>query len=130
MITYLAKSFRQESITEPLNKGIIRYYSVMNDGSSSAKTHDEKELFLMKTAADGIPKFSIMSLEEPDDADAEGLKVAMDKSFEKLALTINRRDHEIGMCADGAAVNFVLYELVKAEIGEHYLDMWCPRFRT
>ena len=51
----------------------------MNDGSSSTKTMDEKELFLIKTAPSGIPKFSIMSLEEVEDADAEGPKVAFEK---------------------------------------------------
>ena len=58
----------------------------MNDGSSSAKTMDEKELFLMKTAAEGHPKYSVMSLEEPENAHAEGLKRAMENSFEKLNL--------------------------------------------
>ena len=54
MVDYLAKSIRIKSITEPLNSGTIRYYSVMNDGSSSSKTMDEKELFLMKTARKGL----------------------------------------------------------------------------
>ena len=53
MMNYLTKSSRIKSITEPLNSGTIRYYSVMNDGSSSAKTMDEKELFLMKSAQSG-----------------------------------------------------------------------------
>ena len=44
----------------------------MNDGSGSAKTMDEKELFLMKTAAEGYPKYTVMSLEEPENAHAEG----------------------------------------------------------
>ena len=53
LISFLTKSSRIKSITEPLNTGAIRYYSVMNDGSSSAKTMDEKELFLMKSAQSG-----------------------------------------------------------------------------
>ena len=53
MLTYLSKSSRIKSITEPTNKGKLRYYSViMNDGSTSTKTLDEKELFLMKSAPD------------------------------------------------------------------------------
>ena len=44
----------------------------MNDGSGSAKTMDEKELFLMKTVAEGYPKYTVMSLEEPENAHAEG----------------------------------------------------------
>ena len=53
IIDYLSKSSRIKNVTEPLNTGNIRYYSVMNDGSSSAKTSDEKELFLIKTADSG-----------------------------------------------------------------------------
>ena len=59
----------------------------MNGGSSSAKMMDEKELFLFKTASSGTPKFSIMSLEEVETADAEGLKVVLEKSVSKLNLT-------------------------------------------
>ena len=88
----------------------------MNDGSSSAKTMDEKELFLIKTAPSGIPKFSVMSLEEVEDGDAEGLKVALEKSLEKLSLTKEGKLQEIGMCTDGAPVNVRMYELVKKRI--------------
>ena len=107
MVTYLARSIRSQSITEPLNNGKIRYYSVMNDGSNSAKTLDEKELFLIKTASEGIPKFLIMSLEEPEDANAEGHKVSMEHSFKKLELSVTRAEHEIG--SDGASVHMALY---------------------
>ena len=50
MLTFLSKSIVMNNITTPLNDGTTRYYSVHNDGSSSAKTMDEKELFIMKTA--------------------------------------------------------------------------------
>ena len=83
----------------------ICYYSIMNDGSSSAKTLDEKELFLIKTTSEGIPKFSIMLLEEPEDANAEGLKVSMEHYFKKLELPITCAEHEIGLGSDGASVN-------------------------
>ena len=64
-------------ITEPLNNNAINYYSILNDGSSSAKTTDEKEIFLITTAAKGTPKFEVMSLEEPKSCDAEGLKESL-----------------------------------------------------
>ena len=83
MVTYLARSVRSQSITEPLNNGKIRYYSIINDGSSSAKTMDEKELFLIKTASERITKFSVMSIEEPEDANAEGFKVLVEHYFKK-----------------------------------------------
>ena len=79
MVKYISKSMKVKNITEPLNNAETNYYSVINDGSSSGKTLDEKELVLIKTAPSGIPKFSIMSLEEVEDADAEGPKVALEK---------------------------------------------------
>ena len=81
MLTYLSKSIVKSKITVPLNKGLMQYYSIHNDGSSSAKTMDEKELFIMKSAHDGIVKF--MSLEEPEEANAEGLKAASENSIKK-----------------------------------------------
>ena len=41
LISLLTKSSR-------INTGANRYYSVMNDGSSSAKTMDEKEFFVLE----------------------------------------------------------------------------------
>ena len=70
-----------------------------------------------------------MSLEEPEDADASGLKVALETSIEKLDLQINRKEHEIGLCSDGAAVNLALFRKVKAEMGDHYTQVWCPSHR-
>ena len=95
MLSYLSKSILLNNITDPLNDGRIRYYSVHNDGSSSAKTMDEKELYIMKTAHTGEVKFHIMSLEEPDEATAEGLKAALENSIMKLGLNIERKNHEV-----------------------------------
>ena len=115
-----------ENITEPLNNGETNYYSVMNDGSSSAKTMDEKELFKIKTAPSGIPKFSFMSLEEVEDVDAEGLKVALEKSHEKSSLTKERKLQEVGMRTDGVPVSVCMHELVKEELGNHHQLILCP----
>lgn len=126
IIKYLSKSNLIKNITEPINSNSVKYYSIMNDGSSSAKTMDEKELFVIKTASQGTPKFTVMSLEEPEDTNAEGLKKAMEASVTKLNLTCRRSDKEIGMCTDGASVNVKMHRLVKADIGEHYLLVLCP----
>lgn len=95
MLTFLSQSIAMNNITKPLNDGTIRYYSVHNDGSSSAKTMDEKELFIIKTAHKGEVKFSVMSLEEPDEANAEGLKLALENSILKLGLNIERKEREV-----------------------------------
>ena len=70
-----------------------------------------------------------MSLEEPEDADAEGLKKALEDSVKNMERTVDRKGHEIGLCSDGAAVNMALFEKVKADIGDHYVQVWCPSHR-
>jgi hypothetical protein len=54
---------------------IIINFLIINDESSSAKTKDEKELFFMKTVAEGYPKFTVMSLKEPEDAHVGGRRI-------------------------------------------------------
>ena len=118
-VHYLSKSSLLTKIANPLNENIINYYAIMNDGSSSAKTMDEKELFVIKTADTRIPKCSVLSLEEVEEADAEGLKMSLEKSLSKLNLNFPRENKEIGMCTDGAAVNVKLHRLVREDLGEH-----------
>ena len=48
MIHFLAKDILYRNITNPLNSGEKHFYS-LSDGSSNAKTMDEKELILIKT---------------------------------------------------------------------------------
>ena len=67
-----------------------------------------------------------MSLEDVKDSSAPGLKVALEESIEKMSFSFVRKSKEVGMCADGAAVNVAAYNLVKEELGEHYLLILCP----
>ena len=53
------------------------YYSILFDGASSAKYVDEKEPFIMKTCVQGKPTFNVMSSEEPDECNADGINEAM-----------------------------------------------------
>ena len=79
-------------------------------------------------AENGIPKISSMSLEEPEECDTQGLKAALEKSIEGLQLIdVDRKTQEIGLCSDGAPVNFALYKLLKNDIGGHYLHNMVPR---
>ena len=57
IISYLPKTDKIDNVTSSLNDGRSIYYSVLSDGSSNAKTMDEKELILIKTCAQGTPKF-------------------------------------------------------------------------
>ena len=95
MLYFLSKSIVKNNITKPLNDETTSYYKVHNDGSSSAKAMGEKELFIIKTAHKGEVKFSIMSLEEPEVANAEGLKLALENSILKLGLNTERKNREV-----------------------------------
>ena len=52
---------------------------------------DEKELSIIKTAYKGEVKFSIMSLEVPEEANAEGLKLILEVWILKLGLNTERK---------------------------------------
>ena len=128
MIVSLSESIKMKTLTEPINVKKMRYYSVLNDGSSSAKTKDEKEVFLIKIAPKGKPEVSLISLEEPIEGDTNGLRDVLNRSISGLNLNeeFNRKTREIVMCSDGAKVNFSHYELLKTDLGGHYLHIWCP----
>ena len=95
MLFYLSKSIVLENITKPLNDGPIRYYSIHNNRSSTAKTMDKKELFIMKTTHKGEVKFHAMRLKEPDEANEDGLKAVLETSIIKLGINIERKNREV-----------------------------------
>ena len=118
MVKYISISKRITGITEPFNNGELNYYSVCFDGSSTAKTVDEKELFVIKFCQEGVPKYQVMSLEEPSEANSAGLKEALSNSVNKMGFNFSRNDKEIGMCTDSAAVNRALHRLLLGEFGD------------
>ena len=52
----------------------------------------------MKLAPEGKVKFRTMSLEEPKNTDAVGLKKALDNSFQKLNLELEISNAMVGKC--------------------------------
>ena len=118
---YISISQRIKNIMEPLNKNILNYYSVLFDGVSSSKCVDEKKLFVIKLCVEGKPIFHVMSLEEPEECNAEGIKESMDNAVSKMKFNFKRSEKEIGMCSDGAMVNRSVYNLLRDEFGEQYL---------
>ena len=125
IMKYISLSERFKKITQPLNENIVNYYSILFDGASSAKCVDKKELFIMKTCVQGKPTFNVMSLEEPDECNADGINEAMKNSINKLNFNFERKNKEIGMCSDGAAVNRAVYNQLVDELGPQYLSMFC-----
>lgn len=130
IVSYISKIIVLTEITEPLNSNAMNYYSILNDGSSSAKTMDEKEIFLIKTGATGTPKFEVMSLEEPKSCNAEGLQKSSTAATDGMNFTFPRSQKELGMCSDGASVNVKLHRLVQEELGAHYTLVLCPSHKV
>lgn len=83
MIMYLSKSTVLENITKPLNTGERLHFSWLFDGSSSATTMDEKEVYIIKPCCNWMLQFNMLSLEEPDDAQAGGLNDALHNVLKK-----------------------------------------------
>ena len=52
-----------------------------------------------------VPIFNVISLEEPEECNAQGIKQAMENLLSKMNFTFQRKDKETGMCSDGASVN-------------------------
>ena len=83
MVICLSQCVINKRLVEPSNNNTIHYnYGIMNDGSSSAKTVDERELFLIKTVEAGLPRYSVLSLAEVAEATAEGVNGSLKSSFE------------------------------------------------
>ena len=115
----------QENITEPLNNKERLYYSLLFDGSSNAKTNDEKELYVIKTCDGGRPRFDVFALEEPNDGDANGLKAVLDHVFDKGNFQFERSEREIGLGSDGTSTNKNVHRLEKADVGDHLILILC-----
>ena len=125
MNMYLSKSIVAEKILDPINSGERLYFSLLFDGSSNAKTMDENELFLIKTCDLGKPSYSVLAPEQPDDADAEGLKSSLDNTVKKAKFSIDRKSREISLGSDGTNTNKALYRIEKAEGGDHLCLTLC-----
>ena len=122
---YISINQRIKNIMEPLNKNILNYYSILLDGTSSSKCVDKKELFVIKLCVEGKPTFHVMSLEEPEECNTEGIKESMDNAVSKMKFNFKQSEKEIGMCSDGAMVNHSVYNLLHDESGEQYLCILC-----
>ena len=125
ILFFLSKSMITENITEPLNSGDRTYFSLLTNGSYSAKTMEEKELYVIKTCDKGKPRFDVLALEQPDDAGTKDLKESLDNAVEKANFSIDRKTHEIGLGSDGTNTNKVLYKLEKKEAGDWLIQILC-----
>ena len=122
---FLSNSLLKYNVVKPLNDKRQLYFSLLYDGSSSAKTNDEKKLYVIKTCKNGSPKFDILSLQQPEDTNAEGLHMALQRAVSNAKFTFPRKDRLIGVGSDGASANKSLYKLEKAAVGDHLVFSWC-----
>ena len=103
-----------------MNDGTIRYYSIHDDGSSSAKTMDEKELFIIKMVHKEEVKFNVMSLEEPNEVNAEGLKAALENLIMKLGLNIKRKEREVCFISVVLKLHFFFFQVLSVSLKKSY----------
>ena len=113
ILLFLSRSMITENIAESLNSGDRTYFSLLTDSSSSAKTMNEKEPYVIKTRDKGKPRFDVLALEQLDDAGAKGLKESLDNAVKKANVSIDKKTHETGLGSDGTNTNKVLYKLEK-----------------
>ena len=78
----------------------------------------------MKTAHKGEVKFHVMSLEEPDEANAEGLKAALETSIMKLGINIKRKNREV--CTLKAYLLLWVYTVIFASEKLHFTGINDP----
>ena len=89
---YISISQRIKNITEPPNENILNYYSILFAGASSSKCVDEKELFVIKLCVEDKPIFHAMSLKEPKECNAEGIKESMGNAVSKMKFNFKRSE--------------------------------------
>ena len=85
----------------------------------------EKEVYVIKTCKDGKPHYDVLSLEQPEDANAAGLKLSLENAIKKAKFSFNCCEHEIGLGSDGTNTNKRLYELEKEDVGDHLCLILC-----
>ena len=97
---YLSSSLLEDNVTRPLNKKERHYFSLLFDGSSAAKINDEKELYIIKTCDKGTPKYDVLSLEEPEDTNAQGLHESLQNAVSKGKFNFHRKERMVGLGSD------------------------------
>lgn len=81
----------------------VRYYSVLNDGSTDSSV-TEQELVYALFLEDGFPRVKFLSIESVASADAAGILESIKESFTRLGIT-PFTDRIVGLNVDGASVN-------------------------
>ena len=66
-----------------------------------------------------------MSLEEPEECNAEGIKESMENAVTRMKFNFKWSEKEIGMCSDGTMVSCLVYNLLLDEFGEQYSCVFC-----
>lgn len=94
---------------ESVAKDIVnaRYYSVLSDGSTDSAVIEE-ELVYVLYLKEGTPKVKYLSIERPENADADGIKQCITKAFERFGI-MDFSKKLLGLNLDGAAVNMGIH---------------------
>ena len=101
IFTEAISEVEREKLITNLSK--IRYYSVLNDGSTDSSV-TEQELVYALFLEDGFPQVKFLSIESVSSADAAGILESLKESFNRLGIT-PFTDRIVGLNVDGASVN-------------------------
>ena len=88
-----------------MKKKTRNYFSLLCDGSLSATTNYEKELYLIKTCKNGKPRFDVLSLQQPDSTSASGLHLSLKDSIRSANFSGEWRECLVGLGPDGTNAN-------------------------
>ena len=118
IVIFLSNSTIKGNVVKPLNekKKKTELFCLLCDGSSSATTNNEKELYLTKTCKNGKPRFDVLSLQQPYDTSASGLHLSLKDSVRRTNFSFERRERMVGLGPDGTNTNEYLYELEKKRL--------------
>ena len=125
LILFLSSFLLRKNVVDPLNDGTRLYFCLLYDGASSAKTSDEKELYIINTCNNGRSQFHVLSVQEPDDTGSQGLHEALEKATDCSNFKFNRSERQVGIGSDGASTNLALCALLKEAVRDHLVFMWC-----
>ena len=102
----------RESLKADLEKA--HYYSVLDDGSTDVSV-TERELVNVLFLKDGAPVIKFLSVESPEQADAEGLQNSITTAFSRIDIP-RFSDRLVGLNTDGASVNIGIHAGLGAKI--------------
>ena len=113
-VDVIGREMRQEFVTDILD---ARYYSLLTDSSTDASILEQEVLYVLFLSKEGRPVVKFLSVESPDHAHAEGLKLCIEESFQRIGI-LNLYKRLANFNVDGASVNTGLHNGLGVKLKE------------